>query len=103
MLAARPLSLLFSEQQHQGPAFAQRRPPFLARAVPSLRRTTEMVEGHGVHRVAAQHRKRLKGLRFTAVSPNGRFEEGAAAINEKVLRDVHAHGTFSAEIFLSVN
>jgi hypothetical protein len=43
------------------------------------------VEGHGTHRVAAQHRKELVGKAFVADSPNGRFVEGAAAVNGKVL------------------
>lgn len=30
-----------------------------------------MVEGHGVHRVAAAHRRQLVGKRFKATSPNG--------------------------------
>lgn len=34
-----------------------------------------MVEGHGVHRVAAAHRRALMGKRFAATSPNGRFTQ----------------------------
>lgn len=40
-----------------------------------------MVEGHQVHRIKAAHAQTLKGKRFTATSPNGRFADGAAAIN----------------------
>jgi hypothetical protein len=57
-----------------------------------VRVRTSMVEGHGTHRVAAAHRKVLVGKAFVASSPNGRFEEGAAAVNGRVLTDVQAHG-----------
>ena len=48
-------------------------------------RVAGQVEGHGTHRVAAQHRKELVGKAFVADSPNGRFVDGAAALNGKVL------------------
>ena len=51
-----------------------------------------MVEGHQCHRVAASHRQTLLGKAFTAVSPNGRFKEGAAAINQKPLTRIEVHG-----------
>eukprot|EP00793_Prasinoderma_coloniale_P005378 PRCOL_00004786-RA len=51
-----------------------------------------MVEGHSVHRVCHQHRRALAGLAFRATSPNGRFAEGAAAIDGKVLERVEAIG-----------
>jgi formamidopyrimidine-DNA glycosylase len=51
-----------------------------------------MVEGHSVHRVAAMHRKRLVGKKFTAWSPNGRFKEGADLINNKMFFRVEAVG-----------
>ena len=51
-----------------------------------------MVEGHGVHRVAEAHKRRLLGKSFVASSPNGRFVDGAAAINEKPLLRIEAHG-----------
>eukprot|EP00442_Polarella_glacialis_P056727 CAMPEP_0115138526 /NCGR_PEP_ID=MMETSP0227-20121206/57722_1 /TAXON_ID=89957 /ORGANISM="Polarella glacialis, Strain CCMP 1383" /LENGTH=148 /DNA_ID=CAMNT_0002546169 /DNA_START=27 /DNA_END=470 /DNA_ORIENTATION=+ len=51
-----------------------------------------MVEGHGVHRSAFQHRRKLLGRRFYAVSPSGRFKEGAAAISGRVLVRVEVHG-----------
>lgn len=51
-----------------------------------------MVEGHGVHRVAIAHRKKLLNAAFRATSPNGRFTEGAAAIDGRVLNRVEAHG-----------
>ena len=51
-----------------------------------------MVEGHGVHRVANRHKKRLKGQRFKAASPNGRFAAGAKAIDGKILYRIEAIG-----------
>jgi formamidopyrimidine-DNA glycosylase len=51
-----------------------------------------MVEGHSVHRVAASHRRRLVGKKFACTSPNGRFTEGAAAINNKTFRAIEAVG-----------
>jgi formamidopyrimidine-DNA glycosylase len=51
-----------------------------------------MVEGHSVHRVAKMHRDRLVGKRFHASSPNGRFTEGAAAIDNKVFLRIEAVG-----------
>ena len=51
-----------------------------------------MVEGDGVHRTANNQRKYIKGKRFKAVSPNGRFTVGAAAINNKILYRIEAIG-----------
>ena len=51
-----------------------------------------MVEGHGVHRAANRHKKRLKGQRFKATSPNGRFAAGAKAIDGKILYRIEAIG-----------
>ena len=51
-----------------------------------------MVEGHSVHRVAARHRQKLVGKKFACTSPNGRFAEGAAAINNKPFRAIEAVG-----------
>lgn len=51
-----------------------------------------MVEGHSVHRVAALHKKRLVGKKFTAWSPNGKFNEGSALINNKVFFRIEAIG-----------
>ena len=51
-----------------------------------------MVEGHSVHRVAKMHRDRLIGKRFQATSPNGRFQQGAAAIEDKVFYRIEAVG-----------
>ena len=51
-----------------------------------------MVEGDGVRRTANNHKKYIKGQRFKAVSPNGRFTDGAAAIDGKILYRVEAIG-----------
>ena len=51
-----------------------------------------MVEGHSVHRVAGDQRKRLVGKRLKAVSPNKRFTEGAKAINGKKYERIIAIG-----------
>ena len=51
-----------------------------------------MVEGHGVHRVAVTHRRALVGKRFAATSPNGKFEQGARAIDGVKLRKVEVIG-----------
>merc|ERR1711865_888564 len=56
------------------------------------RSTIRMVEGHSVHRVATLHRKRLVGKCFQAWSPNGRFTDGAAAINGKPFTSIEAVG-----------
>ena len=49
-------------------------------------------EGHGVHRVAAAHRRLLLGHRYKATSPNGRFTEGSKLINNQKLIDIQAVG-----------
>ena len=51
-----------------------------------------MVEGHQVHRLAATHRRGLVGRRFKATSPNGRFADGAAAVDGLPLARVEAVG-----------
>ncbi|KAI9007683.1 DNA glycosylase [Hyaloraphidium curvatum] len=51
-----------------------------------------MVEGHGVARVAAAHRKLLLGKQFQARSPNGRFTDGAALINGRKLDRIESIG-----------
>ena len=57
-----------------------------------LRTQIRMVEGHSVHRVAARHRQKLVGKKFACTSPNGRFTEGAAVINNKPFRAIEAVG-----------
>ncbi|KAK1865341.1 hypothetical protein I4F81_007874 [Pyropia yezoensis] len=49
-----------------------------------------MVEGHAVQRLATAHRAILLRRAFRADSPNGRFTDGAAAINGRVLVRVEA-------------
>ena len=51
-----------------------------------------MPEGHTLHRLALDHRKLLLGREVKASSPQGRFEEGAAAIDGQKLVAVEAHG-----------
>ncbi|EKX52430.1 hypothetical protein GUITHDRAFT_157061 [Guillardia theta CCMP2712] len=51
-----------------------------------------MVEGHSVHRVAAAHRQKLVGKVFRASSPNGRFADGARAIDGKKYHRIEAVG-----------
>lgn len=51
-----------------------------------------MVEGHGVHRVAHALRSRLVGCILVATSPNGRFSDGAAAIDGRVFSRIEAIG-----------
>ena len=57
-----------------------------------LRNQIRMVEGHSVHRVASLHTKRLVGKKFRAWSPNGRFTDGAKAINGKTFSRIEAVG-----------
>jgi formamidopyrimidine-DNA glycosylase len=51
-----------------------------------------MVEGHSVHRLAAAHTARLVGRAFKATSPNGRFTDGARAINNRSMSRIEAVG-----------
>merc|ERR1719253_692280 len=51
-----------------------------------------MVEGHSVHRLASRFRAKLVGRAFAASSPNGRFADGAAAIDGRVLSRMEAVG-----------
>lgn len=51
-----------------------------------------MPEGHTIHRLALDHRRDLRGQRLAASSPQGRFAEGAAAIDGRVLERVEPYG-----------
>lgn len=51
-----------------------------------------MVEGHGCHRVVAQHRRRLLHKVFQCSSPNGRFSADASVISGKKLTRIEAVG-----------
>ena len=51
-----------------------------------------MVEGHGVARVAAAHRRLLLNHAFKATSPNGRFADGARLIDRRKLSRIENLG-----------
>ena len=51
-----------------------------------------MPEGHSIHRFAKQHNRALRGQRLRVSSPQGRFAEGAAAIDGATLRHVEPLG-----------
>jgi formamidopyrimidine-DNA glycosylase len=51
-----------------------------------------MPEGHTIHRQARLQRDVLVGSRIRAWSPQGRFAEGAARLDGRMLRDIEALG-----------
>lgn len=51
-----------------------------------------MVEGHHLHRLVHSFNKSLKGKRFRALSPNGKFIDGATAIDGKLVQKLDAIG-----------
>lgn len=51
-----------------------------------------MPEGHTIHRLARRHKRLFGRRKVSASSPQGRFAEGAAAIDGRVLRGTDAHG-----------
>lgn len=51
-----------------------------------------MPEGHTIHRAAQDQRPMLVGQRVAAISPQGRFTDGAARINDKICVGVDALG-----------
>lgn len=51
-----------------------------------------MPEGHTLHRLARLHQKRFGRKPVLVTSPQGRFEEGAAAVSGRVLRRADAWG-----------
>ena len=51
-----------------------------------------MPEGHTLHRLAREHRTLFAGRPVRASSPQGRFAEGAGAIDGRVLRRTEANG-----------
>lgn len=51
-----------------------------------------MPEGHTVHKLARDLARDLKGTRVRASSPQGRFEQGASAVDGKPLRAAEAWG-----------
>lgn len=51
-----------------------------------------MPEGHTIHRLARRHARLLGGQKVSADSPQGRFEEGAALIDGRILDSTDAWG-----------
>lgn len=51
-----------------------------------------MPEGHTLHRLATQLRQRFAGRAVAVSSPQGRFAEGAALVDGRVLTRTEAHG-----------
>jgi endonuclease-8 len=49
-------------------------------------------EGHTLHRLAIDHRRDFAGKVVSASSPQGRFGDEAARIDERTLEDVEAYG-----------
>ena len=67
-----------------------------------------MPEGHTVHRLAGAFAARFVGRAVEASSPQGRFAEGAALLDGRVLRAAEAHGKqmfllFAGELWLRVH
>lgn len=65
-------------------------------------------EGHTIHRLARDHLARFGGVAVEAVSPQGRFTDGAALIDGTVLERADAYGKhlflgFPAERWLHVH
>lgn len=51
-----------------------------------------MPEGHTLHRLAKDHTALLAGSRITSWSPQGRFADGAAAVDGRELERIEAYG-----------
>ena len=51
-----------------------------------------MPEGHTIHKLARDLARDLAGSRVEAISPQGRFAEGAARIDGKLLKATDAWG-----------
>ena len=51
-----------------------------------------MPEGHTIHRLAREHNRLLAGRPVGAASPQGRFADGAARIDGRLLRRVEPYG-----------
>lgn len=51
-----------------------------------------MPEGHTIHRLAADYAERFLGRTVRATSPQGKFADGAALVDEQVLERTEAHG-----------
>ncbi len=67
-----------------------------------------MPEGHSVHRIARQFDRNFVGRQVTASSPQGRFAEGAAALDGRTPTQVRAVGKqmfmeFDADLWLRIH
>lgn len=67
-----------------------------------------MPEGHSVHRIARQFERNFVGRAVATSSPQGRFVEGAALLNSRVIEAVRAVGKqmfaqFEGDIWLRVH
>ncbi|MDQ4502325.1 DNA-formamidopyrimidine glycosylase family protein [Sinomonas sp. ASV322] len=67
-----------------------------------------MPEGHSVHRLARQFADVFAGEQLAVSSPQGRFADGAALLDGRVLQSVRAHGKqlflrFEGELYLHVH
>lgn len=51
-----------------------------------------MPEGHTIHRLARDHNADLAGQKLRASSPQGRFADGAAALDGELLEEVEPYG-----------
>ncbi|OII61631.1 DNA glycosylase [Streptomyces sp. CC53] len=51
-----------------------------------------MPEGHTIHRLAADYRTRFGGRRVRVTSPQGKFSDAAALLDDTVLERTEAHG-----------
>jgi endonuclease-8 len=51
-----------------------------------------MPEGHTIHRICRDHRKRLVGQTLAVSSPQGRFDAGAEQLDGRLLERVEAYG-----------
>ncbi len=51
-----------------------------------------MPEGHTIHRIARDHQNWFVGQNLIVTSPQGRFDDEAAELSGRKLRDVSAHG-----------
>lgn len=67
-----------------------------------------MPEGHSIHRLARQFDDVFAGERLVVTSPQGRFANGAALLNGRVLESARAHGKqlflrFEGSLYLHVH
>ncbi|MFD7918250.1 Fpg/Nei family DNA glycosylase [Streptomyces sp. NPDC059740] len=51
-----------------------------------------MPEGHTIHRLALEYRERFGGRCVRVTSPQGKFSDGAALVDGRLLRATEAHG-----------